>query len=164
MTTLLDSLGPAIWRASWQAAALAVVVVLLLRCFGERLAPRWRFLLWGVVLTRLLIVPTPVSPWSVFNLVQSSAQAPVETPIAPVRNNPILVPSETAVQSPPLMPAMTIPSVEPISAPTSTFAISSISVTPSQPDSIVIIRILSWIWLAGCLMLGLKLLTSARVL
>ena len=32
MITLLDSAGPAIWRASWQAAALAVLVVLLLRC------------------------------------------------------------------------------------------------------------------------------------
>src|SRR5207247_1224446 len=48
---------------------LALLVVLLLRCFGERLSPRWRFLLWGVVLTRLLFVATPVSPWSVFNVV-----------------------------------------------------------------------------------------------
>ena len=55
MITVLDTLGPAIWRASWQAAALAVLVVLLLRCFGERLSPRWRFLMWGVVLTRLLL-------------------------------------------------------------------------------------------------------------
>ena len=30
MITLLDTLGPAIWRASWQAAALALLVVLLL--------------------------------------------------------------------------------------------------------------------------------------
>ena len=75
MITLLDTLGPAIWRASWQAAALAVLVVLLLRCFGERLSPRWRFLLWGVVLTRLLFVATPASPWSVFNLVPRNPEA-----------------------------------------------------------------------------------------
>src|SRR5581483_7108825 len=79
MTTLLDSLGPAIWRASWQAAALAVLVVLLLRCLGERLAPRWRFLLWGVVLTRLLIVVTPVSPWSVFNLIRWNPETGART-------------------------------------------------------------------------------------
>src|SRR6266516_3088741 len=75
MITLLDTLGPAIWRASWQAAALAILVVLLLRCFGERLSPRWRFLLWGVVLTRLLFVATPASPWSVFNLVRWNPEA-----------------------------------------------------------------------------------------
>src|SRR3954447_12355085 len=75
MITVLDTLGPAIWRASWQAAALAVLVVLLLRCFGERLSPRWRFLMWGVVLTRLLCVATPVSPWSVFNLVPRYPEA-----------------------------------------------------------------------------------------
>src|SRR5207302_536686 len=69
MITLLDSIGPAIWRASWQAAALALLVVLLVRCCGERLSPRWRVLLWGVVVARLLFVATPVSPWSVFNLV-----------------------------------------------------------------------------------------------
>ena len=49
--------------------------MLLLRCLGERLSPRWRFLLWGVVLARLLFVATPVSPWSVFNLVRWNPQA-----------------------------------------------------------------------------------------
>ncbi len=75
MISLLDTIGPAIWRASWQGAVLALLVVLLLRCLGERLSPRWRFLLWGVVLTRLLLVATPVSPWSVFNLARWDPQA-----------------------------------------------------------------------------------------
>ena len=35
MNTLLDTLGPAVWRASWQAAALALLVVLLLRALGN---------------------------------------------------------------------------------------------------------------------------------
>src|SRR5438034_11734054 len=82
MSTLLDTVGPAIWRASWQAAALAILVALLVRCLGERLAPRWRFLLWGVVLTRLLVVATPMSPWSVFNLVRWDPQAGAR-PIVP---------------------------------------------------------------------------------
>ena len=75
MITLLDTLGPAIWRASWQAAVLALLVVLLLRSLGERLSPRWRFLLWSVVLIRLLFVATPASPWSVFNLVRWNPEA-----------------------------------------------------------------------------------------
>jgi hypothetical protein len=51
MITLLDTLGPAIWRASWQAAALASLPCS--RC-QENARARWRFLLWGVVL-RLLV-------------------------------------------------------------------------------------------------------------
>ncbi|HWB13215.1 MAG TPA: hypothetical protein VG826_28575 [Pirellulales bacterium] len=70
MIALLDTIGPAVWRASWQAAALAVPVMLLLWCLGERLSPRWRFLLWSVVLARLLMLVAPASPWSVFNLVR----------------------------------------------------------------------------------------------
>src|SRR3954464_2237901 len=117
MITVLDTLGPAIWRASWQAAALAVLVVLLLRCFGERLSPRWRFLMWGVVLTRLLFVATPVSPWSVFNLVPRNAEAstrPIahrEAPAAPTptpqRPDSTAVPDEMAKESPRLAPSAT---------------------------------------------------------
>ncbi|HEY2250335.1 MAG TPA: M56 family metallopeptidase [Planctomycetaceae bacterium] len=66
---MLDSVAAAVWRASWQAAALALIVGLLVRCFGERLAPRWRYLLWSVVVLRLLFVATPSSPWSAFNFV-----------------------------------------------------------------------------------------------
>ncbi len=58
MIALLDTIGPAICRASIQAAALAILVVLLVRCCGDRLSPRWRFLLWSVVLARLLFVAT----------------------------------------------------------------------------------------------------------
>src|SRR4051794_10201135 len=110
MIRLLDTLGPAVWRASWQAAALALLVVLLLRCFGERLSPRWRFLLWGVVLARLLFVATPVSPWSVFNLVRWNPEANAR-PIAhreadatftrvPHRSDSTAGPSEMNVESP----------------------------------------------------------------
>ena len=104
MITALDTLGPAIWRASWQAAALALLVVLVLRCCGERLSPRWRFLIWGVVLTRLLCVVTPVSPWSVFNLVPRYAETVAE-PIAHRDAEAILISAPhrlaTPAQTPP---------------------------------------------------------------
>src|SRR5262245_12661191 len=109
MIALLDTIGPAIWRASWQAAALAILVVLLLRGFGERLSPRWRFLLWGVVLARLLVVATPVSPWSVFNFVPWNPEAsarpiaqrePDAKPVLP-RSNATTLPYEPTVEPPP---------------------------------------------------------------
>ncbi len=43
MITLLDTVGPAVLRASWQAAVLALVVMLLVRSLGERISPRWRY-------------------------------------------------------------------------------------------------------------------------
>jgi hypothetical protein len=52
MIILLDTVGPAVLRASWQATALALVVTLLFSCFGERLSPKWRFLLWSRLLPR----------------------------------------------------------------------------------------------------------------
>ena len=174
MITLLDTLGPAIWRASWQAAALALLVVLLLRCFGERLSPRWRFLLWGVVLARLLFVATPVSPWSVFNLVRWNPEANAR-PIAQREADATFTPA--AATGPTRRPARTKPNVESPrvadSAPESSRrageraprvavhflrdrdGIDAVrSRACSMPSSIT--RILSSFWLAGCLLLGLE--------
>ena len=170
MITLLDTLGPAIWRASWQAAALALLVVLLLRCCGERLSPRWRFLLWGVVLARLLIVATPVSPWSVFNLARWSPEASLR-PIAerttdpnftPVthRSDSTAIPNETNTESPRVAgPAPEFFKAQ-VSAPAKIPTVPSGTTLESTPsnagllDAVVITRVLASIWLAGCLLLG----------
>lgn len=82
MTTLLDAVAAAVWRASWQATVLALLVMLLLRLFGERVAPRWRYLLWGRVVIRLLLVTTPAAPWSAFNLVGRKTDARSPTAVA----------------------------------------------------------------------------------
>jgi beta-lactamase regulating signal transducer with metallopeptidase domain/5-hydroxyisourate hydrolase-like protein (transthyretin family) len=180
MIALLDAIGPAIWRASWQATALALLVVLLLRCFGERLSPRWRFLLWGVVLTRLLFVATPVSPWSVFNLTRWNSLAAArpavdrgadanDTPV-PRTADSIIATDEPSSKSPPVVETAAEPSLAPVGAPASmpSFATGSpMVVTPSLErlfDAALVMRILSSIWLAGCLLLGLKLLATVLVL
>ena len=75
MITLLDTVGPAVLRASWQAAVLAFVILLLLRSLGERLSPRWRYLLWGIVVIRLVVVATPASPWSAFQCSRDAGRA-----------------------------------------------------------------------------------------
>ena len=85
MTALLETAGPAVWRASWQAAVLALVVVLLVRSLRERVSPRWRHVLWSVVVLRLLVVATPASPWSAFNLAR----------LMPEASAPRIVPRET---------------------------------------------------------------------
>jgi beta-lactamase regulating signal transducer with metallopeptidase domain len=82
MTTLLIDVAGSMWRASWQAAAIAVLVWAIIRCCGGRLAPRWCHMLWCVVLVRLLCPAIPATHWSIFNLV----------------NMPSLAPSKVAVQ------------------------------------------------------------------
>ena len=49
----LDSLAWHLLRASWQGAALAAVVLVVSFAAGRRLDPRFRFLLWLVVVARL---------------------------------------------------------------------------------------------------------------
>jgi beta-lactamase regulating signal transducer with metallopeptidase domain len=180
MIALLESLGPAIWRASWQAAALAVLVVLLLRCFGDRLSPRWRFLLWGVVLVRLMLVVTPVSPWSMFNLVHRNPEAnppPIEERAADPTFMPVSQKSvsatgadETSVESPRVADFAPDSSTAQVIAPADLPSISSgtaMAFTPPRNgllDATIITRILSSVWLSGCLLLGLKLLATALVL
>lgn len=58
-----------VFEASWQAAVLAAVVVLLCLLLHDRLSARWRCALWLVVVARLLLLVTPASPVSLFNLV-----------------------------------------------------------------------------------------------
>ena len=57
-----------LWRASWQAAVLAGLVVAVQLAFGRRIAPRWRHAMWLLVLARLALPVVPSSPVSVFNL------------------------------------------------------------------------------------------------
>ena len=88
MITFLDTIGPAVLRASWQAAALAIVVTLLVSLLRERISPRWRYRLWSLVVIRLLIVVVPASPWSAFNLMRLIPEATeprlVDQPAGPI--------------------------------------------------------------------------------
>ncbi|MCA9172233.1 MAG: hypothetical protein KDB23_31425, partial [Planctomycetales bacterium] len=66
-----------LWQTSWQASLLIVIVFALIGLCRDRLAPRWRHLLWCVVLARLLLPTLPASPWSLYQI----------TEIVSVRNN-----------------------------------------------------------------------------
>jgi beta-lactamase regulating signal transducer with metallopeptidase domain len=54
-----------------KASLLIVLVACLQRAIGSRVDPRWRHLLWVVVLLRLLLPVTPTSPVSLFNFVEA---------------------------------------------------------------------------------------------
>lgn len=62
-----------------KGSLLVLLVAAIMKLVGPRLDPRWRHLLWLVVLLRLLLPAAPAASWSPFNLVM-----PLEVP-APMR-------------------------------------------------------------------------------
>ncbi len=60
-----------LWRASWQAGYIYLAVAAITFLLRRRIAPAWQFLLWSLVVFRMIFVVTPQSPWSVFNLVDN---------------------------------------------------------------------------------------------
>ncbi|MFH0908315.1 MAG: M56 family metallopeptidase [bacterium] len=54
-------------QTSWQASILVLLVMAIQLLLRTRLAPRWRYALWLLVVARLVMPATPASPLSVFN-------------------------------------------------------------------------------------------------
>ena len=106
MIDLLQTMGILVWRSSWQASLLAIVVALMSWALGNRLAARWRYALWSVVLVRFLLLLAPASPWSLFHLTQWSTFA-IAPSLAYVGPLPPADPSSSGVVvAPPLSSAI----------------------------------------------------------
>jgi len=183
MITPFDALGPAVLRASWQAALLALLVIVILRILGERITPRWRYLAWNVAVARLLLVTTPASPWSAFNLVQFVQQvsalggapqrARQETAAeyrAPDRGAQPTIGRSRAELQPQRDVRVSASFVAPdLSAPptpshAAEIAPTSVSSVDRQTRALPLNRALTAVYLAGCLLVGLQLLGAALVL
>jgi beta-lactamase regulating signal transducer with metallopeptidase domain/ankyrin repeat protein len=63
----LISFGGWIWEASWQAALIALVVLLVQTLLGGKLTAGWRHGLWLLVIARLLLPDLPASKTSLYN-------------------------------------------------------------------------------------------------
>src|SRR5438552_2647607 len=73
-----------LWRCSWQASVLAVVVLAVQFALRKQLSARWRHALWAIVLLRLLIPVTPASSWSLFNVAPHVSARSPELPIGTI--------------------------------------------------------------------------------
>lgn len=184
MNALLENLPLTIWRASWQGAVLALVVAVVIRSSGERLAPKWRYLLWSVVLARFLVVATPASSWSAFNLLPgnppaaASQTAPQVVAAAPAleqqNTGPALTESGTPAQDEsaappnPADPPALVP-IEPRLAQSADAALPAPAIKPAPAltarwDRLHLAPVLAACWLIGCLGFALHLLAAAFAL
>ncbi len=59
-----------LWRASWQASVIILLVLLAQWLLGRRLTPRWRHGLWLLVVLRLALPYSVQSPLSLFQWVK----------------------------------------------------------------------------------------------
>ncbi|MBM3880682.1 MAG: hypothetical protein FJ387_13365 [Verrucomicrobia bacterium] len=75
MESWSDPLFDWLWRASWQAGVLVLIVLLVQRLFRQQLAPAWRHALWMVVVARLCLPLAPSSAFSIFGLMPPEARA-----------------------------------------------------------------------------------------
>ncbi|HEX2974072.1 MAG TPA: M56 family metallopeptidase [Tepidisphaeraceae bacterium] len=90
-------------QASWQAAFIVVVVLLLQWVFERRLPPRWRYALWVLVIARLVTPVVPGSCLSVYNLLSPGETQPVvvNVSVGEVSTFPVAAPSASATLLPP---------------------------------------------------------------
>jgi beta-lactamase regulating signal transducer with metallopeptidase domain len=145
LTAALETAFACAWRASWHAAAVAAIVLIVRHLAGRRLTPGWRCALWALVALRLLMPAAPQGTWSVFNLARAwPTNAPAVAPNA-----------SPGVATPAASPQITIrygpAPFEPSSAAPVTRA------EPQHP-----LPILPVLWLAGVALVFLRTVLAHR--
>ncbi len=150
LTAVSSALLGWLWRATWEASVMTILVLIVQTLFKKRLTAGWRYALWGLVIVRLTLPTTIPAPWSAFNLLAVQARPANE---APSRN---LVSPAPAVSAPSsvLAPA-SVP--EPISLVDLKGRGDS---APTPGWNFRIFRLLLWVWLAGVSVGSLRLLLA----
>jgi beta-lactamase regulating signal transducer with metallopeptidase domain len=167
---VFDWLAPAVVHAAWQGAVLAAVVWLLLWALGTTIAARWRFLLWSMVLVRLVVPVVPSSPTSLFRLLDwRTAPVPIaaepRAATAPVAEP---LPSPAGAGRSPVRP---MKAAEPVAA-ANKFATQQADLpqgaaaraTTPRGNSWSIWQVAGLIWISGVMVLASKLFLEIRLL
>ena len=123
---------------SWQASVLVVLVIAAQWCFRSVLAARWRYLLWLLVVGRLLLPSLPESPASLYRYIPASP-----APVIAVEMSALPEPMPTLIET---APTVSTTPVSDISKPLSTS-------TPFPWKSFLCL-----IWVAGVVTLAIWLL------
>jgi beta-lactamase regulating signal transducer with metallopeptidase domain len=170
-----------LWRVSWQASLLVLLVLLAQGLMRQRLSPSWRSALWLLVVVRLLLPVTPSSGWSLFNLtggrVVPATSASNGIGWGDAGEGTGLAAAEAArLEVGPWWSAAMEDRVEHFGdawaaqrgpVPSSDWAVESVEAVKSVGSAarpFHWMAILFWVWLAGILVLGLRVGGSAVML
>jgi beta-lactamase regulating signal transducer with metallopeptidase domain/outer membrane lipoprotein-sorting protein len=154
-------------QTTWQAAVIAVIILLAQFLLRNRLSPAWRHGLWFLLVARLLMPMTPRSAVSVYNLAKwppRIAPAPLAPPAPPGADVPAAVASWRA-NSPEVQPvaAQQVPSeaiprpglaAPPKAPPPNAAPVAAVALTPFQQIDWMALGALTW--LTGALFLTLR--------
>jgi beta-lactamase regulating signal transducer with metallopeptidase domain len=66
-------------QTSWQAAVLAMLILVGQWLLRKRISPAWRYGLWLLLVLRLLMPVSPQSAFSIFNLARTGVKQPLTT-------------------------------------------------------------------------------------
>ena len=69
-----------LWRASWESAVLALLVLAVQALLRRKLGAQWVFAFWWLVILRLLLPASIPTQWSPFNLFSAKPKAFVSAP------------------------------------------------------------------------------------
>ena len=166
-----------LWRISWQASWLVLLVLLAQGLMRHRLSPSWRSALWLLVMVRLLLPVTPSSGWSLFNLtggwVAPATMAAKGMAWGDARDWRELAAVEAAgLEVEPWWSAAMEERVEQAgdawvvqrgTVPSSEGAVESVGAGRAAAQPFPWMAILFWLWLAGVLVLGVRVAGSVVI-
>ncbi|WP_430451780.1 M56 family metallopeptidase [Rhodopirellula europaea] len=158
LTAESEVLAELLWRATWQACVLTVIVLAVTTGLRRWITPNWRSVLWLVPAYRLLMLLVPVSTFSLFNLFEVSNVPPVAVDHANATSRMDVAANEQPESSfaleqplPDVSTAMTIDASNALTADT-----SSVPSTTSAMDSEIpelewsLTTVLIGVWIVGC--------------
>ena len=93
-------------QTSWQAAVLAVLILVGQWLLRKRISPAWRYGLWLLLVLRLLMPVSPQSAFSIFNLTKTSAKQPITTIHAPILSEAVVSRPAENLSDIPVVPAL----------------------------------------------------------
>lgn len=129
-----DFLGPILWKATWQAAVLTGIVLLLQLLLRDKLSAAWRCGLWSVVLARCLLPVVPASPASLFRSASPPRDAAVSADVDQPREAASAAASPLAESAAPVSIILQEPADEPERRASASFP-STAAIVPSGESS-----------------------------
>jgi len=147
-----------VWPAVWQSAILAAVVGGVTLLFRDRLEPRWRYLLWAVVLARLALPVLPSSPVGILPT-QVPPRTTAAVPPASIAETPYfaehVTPERAFDVAPATVTAPATPSPTHTTTPATTLTPVDVSPTVKSTEIVTMgqrfVQVLFAVWLIGAL-------------